>query len=198
MTSRRMTRVRVPAVPSRRGDLIDLSATAAIHIDSPGPDFCCLALPAEPLVRHRMTGEAYSALLRAQDGVCAICGRGLSRSFGADDTARSGPAPLFIDHDHVCCRRGSCGRCNRGLLCSGCNGDLGAFEAKGLEHIGRIRNERWVAAALAYLRAYGHDPTDLNRRAAVNKTKHEHAKQLGAQCTCDQCTPLAIARAPGR
>jgi len=193
-----MTRFPVRALPHHCGDLIDLTASMAIHIESPGPDFCCLAMPNEALGRHRMTREAYSALLRAQDGVCAICGRGLSRSFGADNTARSGPAPLFIDHDHVCCQRGSCGRCNRGLLCSGCNGDLGAFETRGLEYIIRIRNARWVAAALAYLRAYGNDPTDPIRRTAVNKSKHERAQQLGAQCTCGQCSPLAIPRAPGR
>jgi hypothetical protein len=194
-----MTRVRVSALPPRRGDLIDLTATAPIHIDSPGPDFCCLALPTEPLIRHRMTGETYSALLRAQDGVCAICGRGLSKPvIGTENTARSGPMPLFIDHDHVCCPRGSCGRCNRGRLCSGCNGDLGAFEARGLEYIVSIRNDRWVAAALAYLRAYGHDPTDPTRSASVNHSKHERAKRIGAQCTCNQCRPPAVARTSGR
>jgi hypothetical protein len=189
MSPRQLTRPCTPALPHHHGDLIDLSATRLIHIDSPGPDFCCLAMPAEPLARHRMSAETYSALLRAQRGVCAICDRGLSRTFATDDIMRNGPAPLFIDHDHVCCARGSCGRCNRGLLCSGCNGDLGTFEARGWEYIVRIRNARWVKAALAYLRAYGHDPTDPTRRAAVNRSKHEDAKRLGTQCTCNRCTP---------
>jgi hypothetical protein len=53
------------------------------------------------------------------------------------------------------------------FLCSGCNGDLGAFETRGLGYIVRIRNEHWVEAALTYLRTYGHDPTDPSRNAAV-------------------------------
>ncbi|MEU8236306.1 endonuclease domain-containing protein [Actinoplanes sp. NPDC048967] len=198
MPPRFTRRAQVPAPPPRRGGMTGLRATAPIHLESSGPDFCCLAMPADPLTRHRMSAESYTALLRAQGGVCAICGLGLSRTFGKGAAARSGPAPLFIDHDHVCCSRGSCGRCNRGLLCSGCNGDLGAFEGRGLEYIVRIRNARWVAAALAYLRAHGHDPTDPARRAAVDRSRHERAERLGTQCTCGQCMPLPAVRKPGR
>lgn len=48
-----------------------------------------------------------------------------------------------VDHDHSCCnRRGSCGKCVRGLLCRGCNSALGQLR----EDTGRI------AGLIEYLR----------------------------------------------
>lgn len=44
---------------------------------------------------------------------CQVCGRGDN---------------LSIDHDHACCPQnyGTCGQCNRGVLCRGCNMSLGS------------------------------------------------------------------------
>ena len=50
----------------------------------------------------------------AQGGRCATC-----------STQRAGQVRWGIDHDHSCCPKGSCGRCVRGLLCSGCNFAIG-------------------------------------------------------------------------
>lgn len=59
--------------------------------------------------------DAYTAILEAQGGTCAIC----QRATGA--TKR-----LAVDHDHTCCTGPtSCGKCVRGLLCSPCNRLLG-------------------------------------------------------------------------
>ena len=58
---------------------------------------------------YNLTEEQWMALYRAQGGRCAICGvaRGIDRMLG-------------VDHDHNCCNGPrSCGRCVRGLLCSG-------------------------------------------------------------------------------
>ncbi len=65
-----------------------------------------------------ITAQEYDAMLEAQGGGCAICGR-----TEADSGAR-----LHVDHDHSCCPgKGSCGSCVRGLLCLGCNTALGGF-----------------------------------------------------------------------
>lgn len=47
---------------------------------------------------------------------------------GATCAACGGTELLGIDHDHSCCpynQRKSCGKCNRGVLCHGCNIALG-------------------------------------------------------------------------
>jgi hypothetical protein len=40
--------------------------------------------------------------------------------------------PIFIDHDHDCCKteKRSCGKCVRGLLDLSCNTSLGVIERK--------------------------------------------------------------------
>lgn len=68
--------------------------------------------------RYGITEDQYNALLAAQGGVCAICGRGP----GTETRMKR----LVVDHDHACCPGGkSCGKCVRGLLCPWCNRFIG-------------------------------------------------------------------------
>jgi Recombination endonuclease VII len=68
--------------------------------------------------RHRLSEDAFQALLDRQAGVCAVCG-GPPR-----DEER-----LVVDHDHDCCPGPrSCGQCIRGLLCPGCNQAAGILD----------------------------------------------------------------------
>lgn len=59
---------------------------------------------------YGISGDEYEALLLAQGGGCAICGK----SQGTEKNR------LAVDHDHVTDRV-------RGLLCHRCNRALGAF-----------------------------------------------------------------------
>jgi hypothetical protein len=60
--------------------------------------------------------KEYDNILRAQNGVCAICKQ-----------PPNGKA-LAVDHDHQCCPGEKvCGQCVRGLLCNTCNVALGSF-----------------------------------------------------------------------
>lgn len=66
---------------------------------------------------HGITVERYEELLRAQNGVCAICEQPEQRK-----GAKGGRWSLGIDHNHRCCPgRFGCAKCVRGLLCSRCN-----------------------------------------------------------------------------
>ena len=64
---------------------------------------------------HRLTPAQYDAMVEAQGGTCAGCGRG--------------DQMLHIDHAHDCpaghSERQTCPRCRRGLLCADCNHTLG-------------------------------------------------------------------------
>jgi hypothetical protein len=60
---------------------------------------------------YSISPEQYDALLRAQGGKCAGCGRATGAS-----------KRLAVDHDHSCCiGPTSCGRCIRMLVCGTCN-----------------------------------------------------------------------------
>ena len=59
-------------------------------------------------------GMDFSELVEVyRDPRCRVCG---------------GPDGLSIDHDHECCpqKYKTCGKCNRGLLCRGCNTAIGS------------------------------------------------------------------------
>lgn len=145
-------------------------------------DVCSTAMPRKALVRHRLTPQRYRALRDAQDGVCGICGRGNLRGWDA--------VPLFIDHDHVCCpdHRSACGRCVRGLLCSGCNGWLGELELWGWQpHSDEL--DWWEASALAYLARAGCDPNNPARRQLVEDRHRQKVATWPQPCKCRICDP---------
>jgi recombination endonuclease VII len=71
------------------------------------------------LKKYGITADQYEAMLSDQNGRCAICG-----------TDQPGQTKWFeVDHDHACCpKKGSCGACVRGLLCTGCNSGISRFQ----------------------------------------------------------------------
>jgi hypothetical protein len=75
--------------------------------------------------RYNITVAQYMAMLKEQDGLCAICKQPERIQKRGDEIAR-----LSVDHDHRCCpQRGkSCGKCVRRLLCSLCNHAIGIIE----------------------------------------------------------------------
>lgn len=85
------------------------------------------------LAKYNITLEQYDALLARQGGVCGICQR---------PETNKRLKYLSVDHDHSCCplSKVSCGKCVRGLLCTGCNRRLGAIETNS-----------WMSKALIYL-----------------------------------------------
>jgi hypothetical protein len=72
--------------------------------------------------RYSITEEEYLRMFDEQGGVCAICQQPETAT-NKDGTRKS----LSVDHDHKCCpsEKASCGKCIRGLLCSGCNRGIG-------------------------------------------------------------------------
>lgn len=61
---------------------------------------------------YKLTEEQFETKMAAQDRKCAICKRELVRP--------------VVDHNHACCsQRKTCGGCNRGILCQGCNTIIG-------------------------------------------------------------------------
>lgn len=67
-------------------------------------------------VSYRMSIHPDDMPVILSPGTCEICKRGFDN--------------LHIDHDHSCCPGNySCGKCLRGLLCPGCNSNLGWVEA---------------------------------------------------------------------
>ncbi len=69
--------------------------------------------------KYGLTAKEYAAILKRQDGHCALCQetRGLE-----------------IDHDPKCCtKRPTCGKCTRGLLCDRHNRALGFFTLEELK-----------------------------------------------------------------
>lgn len=67
------------------------------------------------LAQYGLTREEYEAMVEAQGGVCAICGR-----------APNAGKRLSVDHDHRCHQgQTACSACIRGLLCHSCNVMIG-------------------------------------------------------------------------
>jgi hypothetical protein len=101
------------------------------------------------LRRYGATVEWYEEKLKEQGDHCALC---LS--------TMEGVRRLNVDHDHACCnaKRGTrgraCGKCNRGLLCNGCNQRLGYLEAILKESTVVPKEGTWTFLALQYLQKY--------------------------------------------
>ena len=106
------------------------------HLEVQGRDVVLTEMRRASLKRrYRITPEQYDAMAVEQNNCCAICGK------SATENVRR----LAVDHDRHCCpTRIACGECNRGLLCTLCNQQLGVIE-----------NDTWVASALRYLDRYG-------------------------------------------
>ena len=84
---------------------------------------------------YNITTDDFYAMLEAQGGGCAVCGRHPEEVPGRIKR-------LVIDHDHQCCPAGgSCGKCVRGLLCNPCNHLLGIA----------ADDPTWLIAAIRYL-----------------------------------------------
>ena len=65
--------------------------------------------------RYNITLEEYDEILKAQNGVCAICGK-------PEITLYNGATRrLNVDHNHITGQ-------NRGLLCLNCNTAIGSFQ----------------------------------------------------------------------
>ena len=63
------------------------------------------------------TYEKIEALIALQGGKCLIC------------DLEFPDGRWNVDHDHSCCNgRYTCGKCVRGILCSGCNGGMGLLK----------------------------------------------------------------------
>jgi hypothetical protein len=68
---------------------------------------------------YGITEAQYNELLEKQNGVCAVCGK-----------KQKEKRPLFVDHNHACCPGvRSCGKCIRGIVCTGCNTLIGFLES---------------------------------------------------------------------
>lgn len=87
------------------------------------------------LYMYKMPISFYYLKLQRQGNACEIC-----RKPAAELDRR-----LSVDHDHSCCKKTpTCGKCNRGLICSTCNFSLHSLE----------KDKSWTLSALAYLKSY--------------------------------------------
>lgn len=88
--------------------------------------------------------EWYESKLKEQDGHCALC----------EATQFTHRKRLGVDHDHSCCPKRGCGKCNRGVLCATCNYHIGQVEAVLKEATIVPKKGTWTARALEYILHY--------------------------------------------
>ena len=119
------------------------------------------------LRKYGITQSDYSALLAAQWGPCAICGKGENTIGG-----RGGKTPmaLSVDHDH------HTGKV-RGLLCAACNRGLGSFD----------HDAQLLLAAVRYLDKQGDNANAsrkfrLQRRASAHKSTTRRPRTSRLRC----------------
>lgn len=95
------------------------------------------------MMTYSLSASQQEVLVSLFDGQCYIC----KAKAGTD-----------IDHDHACCdRKGSCGKCVRGVLCGSCNRLLGVV-GESVDRLNRLvarKPERAAiySAAVTYLEA---------------------------------------------
>lgn len=108
---------------------------------------------------YKITLDEQNAQRKKQGNACAICGR---------DFAKFTP---FQDHWHGCCPRRLkefCGKCNRSLLCFGCNKYVvGVIERQSVNGV-RLNPIALLNSLLAYFEYW--EPV-LHERGARAKTK---------------------------
>lgn len=95
------------------------------------------------MMTYSLSASQQEVLVSLFDGQCYIC----KAKAGTD-----------IDHDHACCdRKGSCGKCVRGVLCGSCNRLLGVV-GESVDRLNKLvarKPERAAiySAAVTYLEA---------------------------------------------
>jgi len=93
---------------------------------------------------YNTTIEWYETKLKEQNNRCALCG----------STQESHRKRMGVDHDHSCCPKRGCGKCNRGILCPTCNYRIGQIEFV-LESATIVPQKgTWMEKALAYINHY--------------------------------------------
>lgn len=90
------------------------------------------------------TIEWYELKLKEQNDHCALC----------EATQFTHRKRLAVDHDHSCCPKRGCGKCNRGILCATCNYKLGQLEAVLREAQVVPTLGSWTERAIIYLNQY--------------------------------------------
>jgi len=121
------------------------------------------------LDNFKRTPEWYEETLKTQGDHCALC-----------DTSSPEDRRFQVDHDHKCCptdktHRRTCGKCVRGLLCEGCNTELGSlerllrefpFERRDQAEV-YLRNsvlpDSWTHRALQYLLGYAKEDAQVTK-----------------------------------
>jgi len=93
---------------------------------------------------YNTTIEWYDAKLKEQEGHCALC----------EATQFTHRKRMGIDHDHNCCPKRGCGKCNRGILCATCNYRVGQLEAVLKEAKVVPTLGSWIERAINYLNQY--------------------------------------------
>ena len=73
-------------------------------------------------IRYKITPEQFEVIFESQGRKCAVC--------ASDSPNARINGSWSVDHDHSCCRgEKTCGKCIRGILCSGCNIRIGVLES---------------------------------------------------------------------
>ncbi len=93
---------------------------------------------------YNTTVEWYENKLKYQGGHCALC----------EATQFTHRKRMGVDHDHSCCLKKGCGKCNRGILCATCNYRVGQLEAVLQEAQVIPLSDSWTEKAMLYVDSY--------------------------------------------